>query len=79
MLYQLHITTAEGRRCTLATKFASIELAMTTGCIALRHGATDAYVEDESGKKVADAHAIKAHARPPSSHRGEGIDHHRST
>lgn len=27
MLYQLHITTAEGKSCSLATKFASAEVA----------------------------------------------------
>lgn len=62
MLYQLHITRANGTYCALATKFASIEAAMSTARTDLRHGAIDAWVEDVNGKTVADADAIKAHA-----------------
>ena len=65
MPYRLRITTAEGKRCAVQTEFASLDAAMTTARIALQHGASDAHIEDESGKIVADAEAIKAHARPP--------------
>jgi hypothetical protein len=34
---------------------------MTAACGALRYGATDAWVEDENGEKVADLRAIKKH------------------
>jgi len=44
-----------------ATPYASIVAAMTTACGALRYGATDAWVEDETGEKVADLQAIKKH------------------
>jgi hypothetical protein len=34
---------------------------MTTACAALRYGATDAWVDDEKGDKIADFEAIKKH------------------
>lgn len=63
MLYQLRITTAEGKSCALATKFASAEEAITTARLALRHGATAAGMGDENGNTVADLKAIRAHGK----------------
>jgi hypothetical protein len=60
MLYQLRITTSEGNACVLATKFASVDAAMTTARIALRHGAKDARIDDENGNTVADVDLIQA-------------------
>jgi len=62
MPYRLRITTAEGKRCAVQTEFVSLDAAMTTARIALRHGAIDACIEDDDGKIVADAGAITAHA-----------------
>lgn len=59
VLYQLRITTAEGNDRVLATKFASVEAAMMTARLALRHGATDARVNDGGGNTVADLEAIR--------------------
>jgi hypothetical protein len=50
----LYLVTAVGTQTALEATFGTIEQAMTTACAALRHGATDAWVEDEGGLKVAD-------------------------
>jgi hypothetical protein len=59
MPYYLRTITAAGTTAYDATPCASIEAAMTTACAALRYGATDAWVDDENGQKVADFEAIK--------------------
>lgn len=56
--FRLRITTAEGTCCALRTQFVSFESAVATARVALRHGATDASIEDENGNKLADHQAI---------------------
>jgi hypothetical protein len=61
MPYYLRFITSDGKAVRDATPAKSIEVAMTTACAALRHGATNAWVEDENGKEVADFQTIKRH------------------
>jgi hypothetical protein len=61
MLFRLRIANAAGPLTTLPTVFASAEDAINTACATLRHGATDAWIEDDEGRKVADFAAIKKH------------------
>jgi hypothetical protein len=61
MAYRLHIVNAAGTHAALEAPFGTIEQAMTIACAALRHGARDAWVEDDNGRKVADFAAIQKH------------------
>jgi hypothetical protein len=61
MPHYLRIVNAGRTSAYVATPFVSIEAAMTTACAALRHGALDAWVDDENGEKLADFEAIKKH------------------
>ena len=63
MTFHLRIINAAGPLTTLNTVFASVEDAMNTACAALRLGATDSWVDDDDGRKVADFEAIKRHCR----------------
>lgn len=63
MPYYLRIVTEKGGATRSGTPAQSIEAAMSTACAALRYGATDAWVDDEDGKKVADFKAIKKHCQ----------------
>ena len=61
MAYRLHLVNAAGTLAALEFPFSTVEAAMATACTAIRHGATDAWVADESGQKVADFVAIQQH------------------
>jgi hypothetical protein len=50
-----------GTQADVATPSDSLEDAMNVACPALRYGATDAWVVDDDGKKLADFEAIKKH------------------
>jgi hypothetical protein len=61
MAYRLHLVNAAGTHASLERPFSTIEQAMTIACTAIRHGATDAWIVDDNGQKVADFVAIQQH------------------
>lgn len=66
MRYRLHLVNAVGAHTALETPFSTIKQAMSIACAALRYGAKDGWVVDDSGSKVADFAAIQTHcARAP--------------
>jgi len=67
MPYRLHLVTVLGAHAVLEAPFSTVEGAMTTACAALRYGATNAWVVDEAGQKVADFAAVKKHCAASSS------------
>jgi hypothetical protein len=67
MPFYLHITTAAGSKTRLDTRFSSINQAMTVACAALRHGAREAWVEDQVGKVMANFEDIQKHCEGKSS------------
>jgi hypothetical protein len=66
MRYRLHLVNAVQVHTALDAPFSTIEQAMSVACAALRHGAKDAWVADDNGRKVAEFTAIQKHcARAP--------------
>ena len=61
MAYRLHLVNSGGAHDALEFPFSTVEAAMTTACTAIRHGATDAWIVDDNGQKVADFVAIQQH------------------
>ena len=59
MPYYLRTITAAGTPAFSATPCASVEAAMMSACATFRYGATDAWIDDENGQKVADLEMIK--------------------
>ena len=59
MPYYLHLVNAVGMHTALETNFATVEQAMIIACTALRHGARNAWIQDDARRKVADFKAIQ--------------------